>query len=188
MNSFFTKIKFVKSATKKEEFLLDKYSITFLGRSNVGKSSLINALTSEKNLMKVSKTPGRTIYVNYALVNEKFYLTDVPGYGYASNNASSFPKLMEEFLSNPKLKKIYLLLDSRRQLVGEEENFLNYLLSLKIPLKIIFTKYDKLNTSEKAKLEKEIKKISDLNVEYFLSSITNNKYLDKIRKDILNSF
>ena len=187
MNSFFTKIEFVKSATKKEEFLLDKNVITFLGRSNVGKSSLINALISEKNFMKVSKTPGRTIYVNYALVNNKFYLTDVPGYGYATKDSSSFPKLMEDFLTNnPKLKKIYLLLDSRRELTSDEEEFLRYLLSLNIPLKIIFTKYDKLNTSEKNKLNKEIEYIKSLKVDYFLSSISNNQLLDKIRKDILS--
>ena len=186
MNSFFTKILFVKSATKKEEFLYDKNVITFLGRSNVGKSSLINALISEKNFMKTSKTPGRTIYVNYALVNDKFYLADVPGYGYATKDSSKFPKLMEEFLSSSNLKKIYLLLDSRRSLPSEEEEFLNYLLSLKIPLKVIFTKYDKLNTSEKAKLLIEQEKIKKLNVDYFLSSVGNNQLLDKIRKDILS--
>lgn len=186
MNSYFTKIKFVKSATKKEEFLLDKKAITFLGRSNVGKSSLINSLVSEKNFMKVSKTPGRTIYVNYALINDSFYLVDVPGYGYAKNDSSSFPKLMKDFLEdNPQLKKIYLLIDSRRGVSLEEEDFLSYLLKLNIPICIIFTKVDKLNTSEKSFLAKETDKIKIKELQYFFASVSDNKLIDKIRKDIL---
>ena len=188
MNNLFKKIQFIKSALKKEDFLYDKKIITFLGRSNVGKSTLINSIINEKNFMKTSKTPGRTIYVNYALVNEKFYIADVPGYGYAKNNLKSFPKLMNDFLDNNKaLAKIYLLIDARRGISDEEYDFLDFLQKKNYKISIIFTKCDKLNSSEKSFLNKEKDEISKLNIPFFDSELNNNNLMEKIRKDILNS-
>ena len=140
MNSTFRKIQFIKNALKKEDFFYDK-KITFLGRSNVGKSTLINSLISEKNFMKISKTPGRTIFLNYALINDKFYFADAPGYGYPKNKLKSFTKLMSDFLDNNlSLSKISLLIDSRRGINDEEFEFINYLKSLNFKVSIIFTK------------------------------------------------
>ena len=187
MNNYFKTIKFIKSATRKEEFLYDKKIITFLGRSNVGKSTLINSLINEKSFMKISKTPGRTIFVNYALVNDKFYFADVPGYGYAKNNLDSFPKLMNDFLDkNNSLVKIYLLIDSRRGISDEEYEYINYL-KANYKLSIIFTKCDKLNSSEKSFLEKEKKEVEKLNLSFFEASNNNYALIEKIRKDIINS-
>ena len=91
--------------------------------------------------MKISKTPGRTIFVDYASINDKFHFVDVPGYGYAKNKLKSFTKLMSDFLDNNlSLSKISLLIDSRRGINDEEFEFINYLKSLNFKVSIIFTK------------------------------------------------
>lgn len=103
MKLCFSKVRFVKSATKKEEFLFDKPVFTFIGRSNVGKSTLINRLVQQKGFRKTSKTAGRTNRVNYALIDEKIYLADVPATVLQPLNAIVSPRG-----GNPSWKKIEL--------------------------------------------------------------------------------
>ncbi len=179
---------FVTSAAKKEQFLNDKPMVTLMGRSNVGKSSLINSLTKMPSLMKTSKKPGRTQLVNYALINSRFYLVDVPGYGFASFKRDTFEGLMKDFIEeNPRLRKIYILIDSRRLLQEGDLEFASYLESLGLNYSYIFTKADKLNTSEKHFLDLQIKKVEEEKPEVscFVSSAKDERQFDLIRQDIL---
>ena len=181
----FAKAVFVKSAADPKGLLFDRPSILFLGRSNVGKSTLINLLTRNKTLMKASKTPGRTKMINYALIDELFYLCDAPGYGFATYERDYFGPLMNAFLEeNPSLSKVYLLIDSRRRLLPADQQFLDFLSSKEIPFAIVFTKTDKLGKSERYHLE-EIKKKLDANI--LECSVTDRGSQEKIRSDILAS-
>lgn len=183
-NKYFKNVVFIKSCLKKEDFLLDKPAVCFLGRSNVGKSTLINQITNTKRLMKTSKTPGLTRFVNYALVDEMFYLCDSPGYGYASLDRNHFDKLMSSYLECKNLKKIYILIDSRRLLSNAEVEFAD---SLKVPYSYIFTKYDKLSGNEKYDLKKQIEMLENEKIEYFITSSIDNSSLEKVRLDIINA-
>lgn len=146
----FTDIRFVKSAVDKKQFLLDHPVITFIGRSNVGKSTLINAIVRRKNLMKTSKTAGHTNMVNYSMIDSSFYLADVPGYGFATFKRDTFAPLMKSFLEeNKALKKVYLLIDARRLLMPADDDFASYLDEIGVEYSFVFTKVDKLSASEK---------------------------------------
>lgn len=184
----FYKAEFITSAARKDQFKTDHSAVTLMGRSNVGKSTLINSLTKNGNLMKTSKKPGRTQLVNYALINDKFYLVDVPGYGFASFKRDTFEGLMKDFIEDNKcLKKIYILIDSRRLLQDGDIEFADYLENLGIRYAYIFTKCDKLNTSEKHFLDLQIQKINEekSDVKCFISSIKDDKNLDLIRQDMI---
>lgn len=186
----FYKAEFVTSAARKEQFKFDHLAVTMMGRSNVGKSTLINTLTKTPSLMKTSKKPGRTQLVNYALINDKFYLVDVPGYGFASFKRDTFEGLMKDFIEdNRVLKKIYLLIDSRRLLQDGDLEFAEYLESIGVKYAYIFTKCDKLNTSDKHFLDVQIKKIVENKpeVKCFLSGTKDEKDLDLIRNDMIKS-
>lgn len=175
----FDNAKFITSFVSKPQDLEQNLpEILFVGRSNCGKSSLINALTNKKNLAHTSSKPGYTKLLNYFNVDNKFYLVDAPGYGFAQNRDKAyldFGKLMEDYLTdNPYLKLVLLLLDSRR--VPNEDDYLiyNYLNSNHIPFAICMTKIDKLNMSEKAKINKnlESKNIKiPAELKYFTSSM-----------------
>lgn len=179
----FRKTRFVRSAAKPEDFLFDLPAVTFLGRSNVGKSSLINALVGQKNLMKTSKTPGRTQLVNYAVVDGAFYLVDVPGYGYATSVRDTFSGLMEAFLTdNRSLRKIYLLLDSRRLLQESDLPILEDLKALPYPLLVVFTKTDKLSAAEKKDLLLQEEKL--LPIPSLSFSVKDAASVEKLRTDI----
>ncbi len=182
----FTKTKFIKSASDGAQFLIDHPCIAFLGRSNVGKSTLINSLVSQRNLMKTSKTPGLTRQINYALVDEKFYLVDLPGYGYASYERDYFDKLMDDFFSQENvLKKVYLLIDSRRLLLPADEDFMSYLSSKGLNYSVVFTKTDKLNKSDRHYLSLQKEKLSD--VEFFETNQKDKQSLEVLRKDIIKT-
>lgn len=182
-NKYFKESKFIKSCVNKKDFLTDRNAVCFLGRSNVGKSTLINKLTSTKNLMKTSKTPGLTRLINYALINESFYICDSPGYGYASLDRKHFAKLMDDFLTLSNLKKLYILIDSRRLL---QESDLEFIETLKVDYALIFTKFDKLGSKEKYYLNQQKELLDKENKQYFISSFDDNVSLDKIRIDIIN--
>ncbi|MDY5650331.1 MAG: ribosome biogenesis GTP-binding protein YihA/YsxC [Candidatus Enterosoma sp.] len=182
-NKYFKESVFIKSATKKEEFLKDRPMVCFLGRSNVGKSTLINRLCSKRMLMKTSKTPGLTRYVNYSLINSQFYICDSPGYGYASFSREHFAKMMEDYLSLANLKKVYILIDSRR-LINEEDS--DFIFSLKVPLCLIFTKYDKLKSKEKYNLSRQLNLLKENSVQYFVTDDCSAD-LDVLRIDILKA-
>lgn len=149
----FINVKFVKSASKKEEFIDDDLpKIAIVGRSNVGKSSLINMLTNNKKMAKTSSQPGRTRLVNYFNVNDQFYLVDLPGYGFASaskNLVSSWDRVMNDFfVGNKNLRLVLLLLDSRHMPTDLDKEMLDYLAENEIPHVIVLTKADKLSKSE----------------------------------------
>lgn len=149
----FINVKFVKSASKKEEFIDDDLpKIAIVGRSNVGKSSLINMLTNNKKMAKTSSQPGRTRLVNYFNVNDHFYLVDLPGYGFASaskNLVSSWDRVMNDFfVGNKNLRLVLLLLDSRHMPTDLDKEMLDYLAENEIPHVIVLTKADKLSKSE----------------------------------------
>lgn len=182
----FNNVEFIKSAVDKSGFLLDKPTVTFIGRSNVGKSTLINALVQRKNFMKTSKTAGQTNMVNYALIDKAFYLADVPGYGFATFKRDTFAGLMKAFLEeNPGLKKVYLLIDSRRLLLPADEDFASYLDSLNIPYAFIFTKTDKLSTSEKHYLNLQKEKLKDKQI--FDVGLKKENLYQALRNEIIKT-
>ena len=131
---------------------LDLPQFAFVGRSNVGKSSLLNALTNRKSLAKTSSTPGRTRLINVFEINSSFYFVDLPGYGFAKASKSEqagWQKLIGTYLENSKnLKLVFVLLDCRHDITEKDEQMLEYLYTYQIPFQIIVTKTDKLNKSE----------------------------------------
>lgn len=126
--------------------------IVFLGRSNVGKSTLINRLTGEK-IAFASKNAGKTRYLNYFLVDNQFYLVDSPGYGYTAYGNfqdENFGSMMEAYFENPLLAGAVLLLDVRRELSDDDKMLLRFLSKRRIPLIVVFTKCDQAKQSELA--------------------------------------
>jgi GTP-binding protein len=127
--------------------------IALVGRSNVGKSSLINALCRNSHLAKVSSTPGKTRLVNYFRINESFYLVDLPGYGYAKvsrDEQTSWGPMIEEYLTNSKsLKALFLLMDIRREPSQDDLQMAYYLQHYAIPCVIVATKADQITRSQR---------------------------------------
>ena len=126
--------------------------IAFAGRSNVGKSSLINSLVRRKKLARVSNTPGRTREINFFSVNDEFVLADLPGYGYArisKEQKAAWRPLIESYLrSSPALRGIVQLLDVRHDPTGEDDEMLDFLAELGAPTIVVLTKTDKLRPRE----------------------------------------
>ena len=182
------KADFVKSAVYEKDYpeQLDKIEFAFVGRSNVGKSSLINSLTSRLKLARTSKTPGRTQLINYFLINDEFYIVDLPGYGFAKvpkEMKKQWGKTMERYIASKRKKLVFVLLDIRRVPSDEDIEMLEWLEYNEMDYKIIFTKIDKLSNNERAKQLKAIKTrlVFDNEDVFFHSAITN-----KGRDEILN--
>ncbi|PKK83089.1 MAG: YihA family ribosome biogenesis GTP-binding protein [candidate division Zixibacteria bacterium HGW-Zixibacteria-1] len=137
--------------------------IAFTGRSNVGKSSLLNRLVAVKRLAKTSKTPGRTRLVNFFLINEKYFFVDLPGYGYAKaseNEKRQWGKLVNNYLeSSPMLRAVCFLLDCRRDPNEDDLMMVDWLQSRNLDFAIVLTKADKLTRNNLAKKSKEIEKV-----------------------------
>lgn len=143
-----TKSSFVTSVANARNVLVDeKAQIAFVGRSNVGKSSLINMLVGNGKLAKTSSTPGRTRLINYFLINDNFYFVDLPGYGYAQASKSmvyEWQGLIEPYLiHNDALKCVCVLVDSRHEPTDQDKQMVNFLSYYNIPFIIIATKCDK---------------------------------------------
>ncbi|MBQ8430567.1 MAG: YihA family ribosome biogenesis GTP-binding protein [Clostridia bacterium] len=144
---------FVKSASKPTEFIIDELpQIAVVGRSNVGKSSLINMLANNKKMAKTSSTPGRTRLVNYFNVNNQFYLVDLPGYGFAQASKAqkeTWDAVLDDYFNNThNLKLVLVLIDSRHLPTKLDLLMIDYLVEREIPYKIILTKTDKISRSE----------------------------------------
>jgi len=124
----------------------------FIGRSNVGKSSLINMLTGIKKLAKISSTPGKTQTINHYLLNNSWYLVDLPGYGYAKISMEArkkWERMTLNYMSNRKhLECVFILIDSRIEPQKSDLEFINKLGEKEIPLCLVFTKTDKLTKNE----------------------------------------
>ena len=127
----------------------------FIGRSNVGKSSLINAITGKKGLAHISSTPGKTQHINYFLINNSWYLVDLPGYGYAKiskTKREQWRKMIEKYLRfRENLYCVFQLIDSRHNLQSNDLDFMNWMGENAIPFVIAFTKIDKLKKTDQKK-------------------------------------
>jgi GTP-binding protein len=121
----------------------------FIGRSNVGKSSLINMLTQSKGLAKISQTPGKTRLINHFLINEEWYLVDLPGYGYAKisqKERAKWKKMINDYLlKRENLVCTFILVDSRHEPQKIDTEFMGWLSTQELPFVIVFTKTDKLS-------------------------------------------
>lgn len=136
----------------------------FIGRSNVGKSSLINMLTRRKGLAKTSQKPGKTLLINHFKVNDgQFYIVDLPGYGYAARGKeqrADFKRMIEEYiLGRPQMSLLFVLIDIRHEPQKIDLEFINWLGENGVPFAIVFTKADKLGPNAGLKKVDEYKKV-----------------------------
>lgn len=171
----------------------------FIGRSNVGKSSLINALTERRKLALTSSTPGKTMCINHFLINEQWYLVDLPGYGYAQRGKKEVEKLKEMIscyvLKREQLVCLFVLIDIRHNPQKVDLAFLHFLGSNCVPFAIVFTKADKLSTAAiKPTVEKYLNILKEEWEElppHFITSATQKTgreelltYIEEINKSI----
>jgi GTP-binding protein len=168
----------------------NKPEFAFIGRSNVGKSSLINMLTNSRKLAKTSVTPGKTQTINHFLINNSWYLVDLPGYGYASVSKSTregFGKMIEDFvLKRKNISCLFVLIDARLEPQANDLNFIQWAGSKEVPIALVFTKIDKLKRNE---LQKNIKQYEKTLLTYWeeLPTIILTSSVEKDGKDELLS-
>jgi GTP-binding protein len=160
-----------------------------VGRSNVGKSSLINAVLNRKGIARVSQTPGKTQAVHFYLINEKFYLVDLPGYGYAKVPKSmvrDWGQLVRGYLeSTDELRLIFLLMDVRRTPGGQDLQMHEWASSLDIAERVVLTKSDKLSNNQLTVQRRDIAKELDVDPEILIpASTVTKKGIDDIRREI----
>ncbi len=171
----------------------------FIGRSNVGKSSLINLLTHRKKLAKTSSTPGKTQLINHFLINENWYLVDLPGYGWAQTsktNKAAWKKMINEYLEERQnLACVFVLVDSRHEPQKIDLEFMEWLGESGIPFSIVFTKVDKLGKnqvqSNVAAYKREMRKTWEELPPTFITSSTDRvggeeimDFIDRINGEI----
>lgn len=173
----------------------------FIGRSNVGKSSLINMLTNRKGLAMTSSTPGKTMLINHFLINDEWYLVDLPGYGYArrgKENRERLRKIIEDYvLEREMLTTLFVLVDSRHEPQKIDLEFMEWLGENGVPFSIVFTKADKLGSGRlQMNLEAYRQKLFETWEELPPVFITSSekgagreevlKYIEKINQQIKN--
>ena len=160
----YNKAEFIRSAVRPEAFIRDgRPQVTFAGRSNVGKSSVINRLLNRKNFARVGATPGKTTQVNYFLIDNRVYLTDLPGYGYAKvSNADRerWDDLINSYFEAPRHHTLLVqLIDCRHAPSADDLQMLKYLHYHQIPFVVALTKADKLKKSQLAKTQEDFEKV-----------------------------
>lgn len=168
----------------------NKPEYAFIGRSNVGKSSLINMLCNHKGLAKTSATPGKTLLINHFIINKEWYLVDLPGYGYAKRSKTQRDKLeqmiAQYILQRQQLVNVFVLIDIRHDPQQIDREFIDWLGQSNIPFCIVFTKADKLAKSKVEPAAKEwMEKLLETWEElppYFITSSSSRQG----REDILN--
>lgn len=166
----------------------DKAEFAFIGRSNVGKSSLINMLTNHSKLAKTSSRPGKTQLINHFLINDDWYLVDLPGYGYAKvskKQQASWMPMIEGYLQNRNnLICVFVLIDSRHEPQRNDLEFIDFIGRNELPLALIFTKADKqsINKAEQtvSKYRKVLKGQWDEFPPYFITSAENKFGREKV--------
>lgn len=182
----FTNATFVKSSPNVEQAPQGLFpEVLLVGKSNVGKSSLINGLCNKKALAFTSSKPGHTRLLNYYNIDDKLYLVDAPGYGFAKggfNLDKLFGEMMDDYFSKAKrLKKVLVLLDSRRELGNDDIDIINYLEEKNVNYTLVFTKVDKINQSEKASLLKHIATLGINKDDVIFTSILNKRTFDNLK-------
>ena len=180
----------------------DMPEFAFIGRSNVGKSSLINMLTRHKGLAKTSSTPGKTLLINHFLINKSWYLVDLPGYGYAQRSKTQreqLKKMIDNYVLNrEQMYNLFLLIDSRHEPQEIDLEFMRFLGANGVPFSIVFTKADKLSTQKvHQNVEAYKKKMLEVWEEmppYFITSAENGSgrdevldYIHKINKSLVQT-
>jgi GTP-binding protein len=152
---------FIKSATRPSEYPRGNFpEVAFAGKSNVGKSSLINALLNRKNLAKTSSSPGRTQSINFFRVNGKISFVDLPGYGYARVPLAlrrAWKPMVESYLQIRKeLRLVVVILDARREVSPEDMDLMDWLDHHRIPFLLVLTKADKLSSLDRARKRRSL--------------------------------
>jgi len=182
---------YISSAVKNNKLPTpDKPEYAFIGRSNVGKSSVINMITGRRKLAKVSGSPGKTITINHFLIDKSWYLVDLPGYGYAKRSKTERAK-WEKMIRNYILKRtnlltLFLLIDLRHDPQANDLEFMEWLAVSQIPFTILFTKSDKLSQREKDNNLNKYKKRLEQNWEPLPNYIVTSAKKGLGRDDILN--
>ncbi|GFZ31819.1 putative GTP-binding protein EngB [Clostridium zeae] len=189
---------FITSAVRREQYPTDeRIEVAFVGRSNVGKSSIINSITNRRGLAKVSQTPGKTRLINFFLINNDFYLVDLPGYGYAKvskKEKASWGQIIETYLnSRLQLKRVVLLVDCRHKPTGDDIMMYDWIKHYGYDVMVIATKSDKLSNNDLKKSEKVIRDTLKLKADeklYYFSSLNKkgrDELVDSIFDDIVLS-
>ncbi|MCB0823698.1 MAG: YihA family ribosome biogenesis GTP-binding protein [Bacteroidales bacterium] len=186
-----TEAKFVKSSPNHRlcpEAKLPEFA--FIGRSNVGKSSLINMLTGRKGLAKISGTPGKTTLINHFLINESWYLVDLPGYGFAKTskkNREAWEKMIFDYFANREnLVNTFILIDSRHKPLANDLELIEWFGESGLPFVLLFTKSDKPNQKE---LSRNLKSYRDTLLESWEEpplSIVTSSATNKGKEEVLN--
>lgn len=177
----------------------NKPEYAFIGRSNVGKSSLINMLCNHKGLAKTSSMPGKTLLINHFIINNEWYLVDLPGYGFAKRSKNERQKLENMIrgyiLQREQLVNVFVLVDIRHEQQAIDREFIDWMGTSSIPFAIVFTKADKLSAAKaKQNVEKWMKALEDAWEElppYFITSSEKKQgrdeildYIDQINKSL----
>ncbi|MFC2112476.1 ribosome biogenesis GTP-binding protein YihA/YsxC [Bacteroidota bacterium] len=191
------KVSFIKSSTKIKDCPSEPFpEYAFTGRSNVGKSSLINMICNRTKLAKTSSTPGKTQLINHFLINDSWYLVDLPGYGYAKMPVQEREKMMKMIrdyvLKSQRLVCLFLLIDIRLKMQDADKKFLSFLGENEVPFVLVFTKTDKVSKNQLSQNLEQYKntllKTWEFIPDVFLSSALKNtgreEILDFIQKTL----
>jgi GTP-binding protein len=183
---------FVKGIKGTDEILADGIpNIAFIGRSNAGKSSILNALTSRKDLARVGKKPGKTTEINFFLVNKTYYFVDLPGYGYAAptpRDREKLRKLIIWYFTSGEVRpqKVVVILEAKAGLTRFDEEMLKILKELGYPHSIVLNKIDKVSKKEIAEQMANIRKVVGT-VEVLQTSTETGQGIDALREEIFRT-